>query len=107
MRSLKVEYYGLNYNHPPKDSPLPSLYNASGCASPLMGQPALDDQWPARCVFTKAIRSLIVGGPDGRLHKEKFWLRRFDSMSYVMKPRLGNGRITGPESCQLAFFRND
>jgi len=36
-----------------------------------------DPNWPRRCLYSRLVRSLIVGGPGGRLEEEKEWLRSY------------------------------
>jgi hypothetical protein len=59
-------------------SPLDVYYNASGCAQPPAGYPREDaHKWPNLCLYSKNVRSLVVGGPSGRLARERSWLEQF------------------------------
>jgi hypothetical protein len=55
-------------------------YNATGCLNfPLNFPPDPFDRqkWPNLCMFSKIVRSLVVGGPTGRLQRERGWLLPF------------------------------
>ena len=36
-----------------------------------------DDTWTHRCLYGRLVRAMLVGGPEGRLQREKAWLRDF------------------------------
>lgn len=55
--------------------PMAAYYNISGCSVAPPGV-RLDYWWRKNCLYSRLIRSLVIGGPGGRIQKEKAWLRK-------------------------------
>jgi hypothetical protein len=57
------------------------FYNSTGCVVPPKGHPKEDELWPKRCIYSKIVRSLVTGGPGGRLTQDSAWLQQHYSGS--------------------------
>lgn len=59
--------------------PLQVFYESAGCDTSLPSGRINTNRyyWPKMCLYSKVLETLIVGGPTGRLQKEKHWLSKY------------------------------